>query len=129
MRQHLLECLQNHKMKPFPRFRILTNQVPLVGITKDIQSTQKWVTPRKHAKRNTLCTDNISKYFSSKNRYALLTNQTDNVDFSRQHVTEKGAIHSICDFDEIETNNNYQTVSLNQKRTNIITLLIYQTAN
>ena len=57
MRQHLFECLQNHKMKQFQIFRTLTNQVPLVDITKDIDSTQKWVTPRKHAKRKTLCTD------------------------------------------------------------------------
>ena len=77
MRQHLLECLQNHIMKPFPRFKTLTNQVPLVDITKVIDSTQKWVTPRKYAKRKT-CTDD----FSTKNRYALLTNQTDNADFS-----------------------------------------------
>ena len=82
MRQHLLECLPNHKMKPFPRFRNLTNQVPPVNITKDIDSTQKWVTPRKHAKRKTLCTDNISNDISTKNWYALLTNQTGNVDFS-----------------------------------------------
>ena len=75
MSQHLLECLQNHKMKPFPRFR---NQVQPVDITKAIDSTQKWVTPRKHAKRKTY-TDNISSDFSTKNRYVLLTNQTDNV--------------------------------------------------
>ena len=66
-------------MKPFPRFRTLTNQVPPVDITKDIDSTQIWVTSRKHAKRKK-CTDNISNAFSAKNRYALLTNQTDNVD-------------------------------------------------
>ena len=65
MRQHLLECLQNHKMKPFPRFRTLTNQVPPVDITMDIDSTQKWVTPGKHTKRKT-CTDNISNDFSPK---------------------------------------------------------------
>ena len=40
MRQHLLECFQNHKMKPFPRIRTLRNQVPLVDITKDINNTQ-----------------------------------------------------------------------------------------
>ena len=51
MRQHLLDCLQNHKLKPFPRLRTLTGQVPPVDITKDIDSTQKWVTPRKHAKK------------------------------------------------------------------------------
>ena len=45
MRQDLLECLRNHKMKAFPRFRTLTDQVPPVDITKDIDSTQKWVTP------------------------------------------------------------------------------------
>ena len=60
------------------------------------------VTPRKHAKRKT-CTDNISNDISTKNRHALLTNQTDNVDFSTQNVTEKGATHSICHVDEVET--------------------------
>ena len=102
MRQHLLECFQNHKMKPFPRIRTLRNQVPLVDITKDINSTQKWVTPRKHANRKSLYTDNISKDISTKSRFALLTNQTDNVDFSTQHVTKKGATHSINDVDEVE---------------------------
>ena len=68
MRQHLLDCLQNHKMKPFPRFRTLTYQVPPVDITKDIDSTQKWVTPTKQVKRKTLCTDNITNDISTKNK-------------------------------------------------------------
>ena len=60
-------------MKPFPRFRNLTDQVPPVDITQDTDSTQKWVTPRKHAKTKTLCIDNIINEISSKNKYALLT--------------------------------------------------------
>ena len=95
MRQHFLECLQNHKMKPFPRFRTLTDQVPPVLITKDTDSTQKWVTTTKHGKTKTLCTGNISNDTSTKNKYALLTDQTDNVDSSTQHVTGKGATHSM----------------------------------
>ena len=96
-------------MKPFPRFRTLTDQVPPVDITKVIDSTQKWATPRKHAKRKTF-TDNISNDVSTKNKYASLTNQTDNVDFSTQHMTEKGATHSIRDIDEAETIDNCQAV-------------------
>ena len=90
-------------MKPFPRFRTLTDQVPPVDITKDIDSTQKWVTPRKHAKTKALCTNNISNDISTKNKYALLTDQTDNVDFSTKNATKKGATHSICGVDEAET--------------------------
>ena len=80
-------------MKPFPRFRTLTNHIPPVDITKDTDSTQKRITSRKHAKRK-ICTGNISNDISIKDRYALLTNQTDNVDFSRQNGTEKGATRS-----------------------------------
>ena len=116
MRQHLLDCLQNHKLKPFPRLRTLTGQVPLVDITKDIDSTQKWVTPRKHAKKKPLCTDNVSNDISTKNKYVFLTNETNNVDFSTQHVTEKGATHSIGDVDEAETIDNYQAVQPKSKR-------------
>ena len=60
-------------MKPFPTFRNLTDQVPPVDITQDTDSTQKWVTPRKHAKTKTLCIDNIINEISTKNKYALLT--------------------------------------------------------
>ena len=112
-------------MKPFPRFRTLTDQVPPVDITQDTDSTQKWVTPRKHAKTKTLCIDNISNEISTKNKYVLLTDQTDNVDFSTQHVTEKGATQSICDVDEAETIHNYQVVqpkSKSNKHNNIINL-------
>ena len=103
-------------MKPFPRFRTLTDQVPPVDITKDIDSTQKWVTPRKHAKTKALCTNNISNDISTKNKYALLTDQTDNVDFSTKNATKKGATHSICGVDEAETINNYQAVQPKSKR-------------
>ena len=103
-------------MKAFPRFRTLTDQVPPVDITKDIDSTQKWVTPRRHAKTKTLCTDNIQNDISTKNKYALLTDQTDNVDFSTQHVTEKGATHSICDVHETQTIRKYQAVQPKSKR-------------
>ena len=125
MRQDLLECLQNHKMKGFPRFRTLTDQVPPVDITKDIDSTHKWVIPRKHAKTKTLFTDNIHNDISTKNKYALLTDQTDNVDFSTQHVTEKGTTHSICDVHEAETIHKYQAVqpkSKTNKHNNIFNL-------
>lgn len=96
-------------MKPFPRFRTLTNQVPQVDITKDIDSIQKCATPSKHAKRK-ICTNNISNDISTEKRYALLTNQTDNVDFFTEYVTEKGATSRIHDADEAETINNYQKV-------------------
>ena len=46
-------------MKPFPRYKILTNKVPPVDITKDISNTQKSVTPRKHVKRKT-CKDKLA---------------------------------------------------------------------
>ena len=46
----------------------------------------------------------------------FLTNETNNVDFSTQHVTEKGATHSIGDVDEAETIDNYQAVQPKSKR-------------
>ena len=72
--------------------------------------------PRRHAKTKTLCTDNIHNDISTKNKYALLTDQTDNVDFSTQHVTEKGATHSICDVHEAQTIRKYQAVQPKSKR-------------
>ena len=66
------------EMRQFIRvFTKTYNETIYQDITKVIDGTQKWVTPRKYAKRKT-CTDD----FSTKNRYALLTNQTDNADFS-----------------------------------------------
>ena len=72
------------------------------------------VTPRKHAKRKT-CTYDISN-ISAKKRYALLTNHTDNVDFSMQHVTEKRATNIICDVDKVKIIDNYQIVESKSKK-------------
>ena len=52
----------------------------------------------------------------------LSTNQTDNVDFSTEHVTEKEATYGICDVNEVETIDNYQKLQ-SKSKTNIVTLL------
>ena len=71
MRNHLLDCLQSNKIKPFPRFNRARSEEQFVDITNNIEDTNKWISSKKFSKLDT-CRKPKQPFFKSKNKYDVL---------------------------------------------------------
>ena len=117
MRNHLLNCLQSNKIKPFPRFNRTSSEEQLIDITNNIEDTNKWISPKKFSKLDT-CHKPKQSSFKSKNSYDVLlncNNEQPDIDFKKsvqsvqaEHQQEAPILSDILTT-MIKNKNNHKT--------------------
>ena len=73
-RQHLLQCLQDHKVVPFPRVGMHPECSVPYEYTADIASTEKWSVPKRTSP--TIVLEDCSDLIPTHNRFAPLLSQS-----------------------------------------------------